>query len=128
MVAPTRAPLHNSSSKYPTIGRSKASDARTPNDGMIQNLNLDFNVMRLQTIMESIQRMAHEGSPLIALAQQGAKMAIYVIAQRLASNPRGEPSFSNRSDNKANWAQSEAAASASGNHHLANNDARRQIT
>jgi hypothetical protein len=34
-----------------------------PNDGMIQNLNLDFNTMRLQIIKESIQRMAHEGSP-----------------------------------------------------------------
>jgi hypothetical protein len=35
MVAPTGAPLHNSSSRYSTIGRSEASDARTPNDGMI---------------------------------------------------------------------------------------------
>jgi hypothetical protein len=47
MVAPTGAPLQNSSSKYPTIGRSKASDARTLNDGMIWNLNPDFNVVRL---------------------------------------------------------------------------------
>jgi hypothetical protein len=52
-----------------------------PNDGMIQNLNLDFNTMRLQIIKESIQRMAHEGSPLVALAHQGAEAANYVIAE-----------------------------------------------
>jgi hypothetical protein len=40
-----------------------------PNDEMIRNLNLDFNVVRLQTIMESIHHMAPEGSPLVALAQ-----------------------------------------------------------
>jgi hypothetical protein len=39
---------------------------------MIQNLNPEFNVVRLQTIMETIQRMAPEGSPLVALAHQGA--------------------------------------------------------
>jgi hypothetical protein len=35
----------NSSSRYPTIGRSEASDARMTNDEMIQNLNLDFNAI-----------------------------------------------------------------------------------
>jgi hypothetical protein len=69
MVAPVETPSHNSSSRYPTIGRSEASDAWTPNDGMIKNLNLDFNVVWLQTIMESIQCMAPEDSPLVALAQ-----------------------------------------------------------
>jgi hypothetical protein len=47
MVAPTGAPSHNNSSIYPTIRRSEAFDARTPNDGMIRNLNSDFNAMRL---------------------------------------------------------------------------------
>jgi hypothetical protein len=47
MVAPARAPSHNSSKRYPTIGRSEASDARTFNDGMIRNLNPDFNAIRL---------------------------------------------------------------------------------
>jgi hypothetical protein len=47
MVASAGAPSHNSSSRYPTIGRSEASDARTPSDGMIWNLNPDFNVVRL---------------------------------------------------------------------------------
>jgi hypothetical protein len=98
MVALAGAPSHNSSSRYPTIGRSEASDARTSNDGMIQNLNLDFNVVWLQTIMESIQRMTPEGSPLVALAQQGAESANYVIAQRSADNLRGEPSIGNRSN------------------------------
>jgi hypothetical protein len=35
MVAPDGAPLHNSSSRYPTIRRLEASDAQMPNDGMI---------------------------------------------------------------------------------------------
>jgi hypothetical protein len=55
MVAPVGGPSHNSSSRYPTIGRSEASDAQTPNDEMIQNLNPDFDAIHLQTIMESIQ-------------------------------------------------------------------------
>jgi hypothetical protein len=57
------------------------SDARTPNDEMIQNLNPNFNVVRLQTIMESIQRITPEVSPLIALVQQGAEVANHVIAE-----------------------------------------------
>jgi hypothetical protein len=36
---------------------------------LVRNLNTDFNVVRLQTIMESIQCMAPEGSPLLFLAQ-----------------------------------------------------------
>jgi hypothetical protein len=91
MVASAEDPSHNSSSRYPTIGRSEAFDARTPNNGMIQNLNLDFSTGRLQTIMESIQRMAPKGSPLIALAQQGAVAANLIIAERSASNPWREP-------------------------------------
>jgi hypothetical protein len=95
MVAPTRGLSQNSSSRYPTIRRSEASDARTPNDGMI--LNLDFSAIRLQTIMESIQRMAPEGSPLVALVQQGAEVANVIIAQRSTDNPRGEPSIGDQS-------------------------------
>jgi hypothetical protein len=60
MVASTGGPSQNSSSRYPTIEMSNAE--------MIQNLNLDFNVIRLQTIMESILWMAPEGSLLVALA------------------------------------------------------------
>jgi hypothetical protein len=88
-------PRLESLSRYPTIGRSEASDARTPNDGMIQNLNLDFNAICLQTIMESIQRMTPEVSPLVALTQQGAEVANVIIAQRSVGNPLGEPSVGN---------------------------------
>jgi hypothetical protein len=92
MVASNGDPSHHSSSRYPTIGMSEASNARTPNAGMIRNLNPDFNVVWFQTIMESIQRMAPEGSPLMALAQQGAEVANLVVAERLVGNPQREPS------------------------------------
>jgi hypothetical protein len=81
MVASAGAPSHNSSSRYPTIRRSEAPDAWMSNDGMIYNLNPDFNAVHLQTIMEIIQRMPPEGSSLIALAQQGDEAANYVIAE-----------------------------------------------
>jgi hypothetical protein len=35
MVASARGPSQNGSSRYPTIGRSEASNAQTPNDGII---------------------------------------------------------------------------------------------
>jgi hypothetical protein len=50
--------------------------------------------------MDSIQRMAPEGSRLVALAQQGAEAANFIIAQWLADNPRGEPFIGNRSGKK----------------------------
>jgi hypothetical protein len=128
MVTPNGDPSHNSSSRYPIIGRLEVFDTRTPNDGMIRNLNPDFNAIRFQTIMESIQRMAPEGSPLVVLAQQGAEVANVVVAQRSVDNPRGEPSVGNRSDGRGKRARSEAAASVSGNHRLADNDARQRIT
>jgi hypothetical protein len=44
-------------------------------------------------IMESIQRMALEGSPLVAMPQQGVKPTNNVIiAELLAENQRAEPS------------------------------------
>jgi hypothetical protein len=128
MVAPVGGPSHNNSSRYPTIGRSEASDARTSNDGMIRNLNPNFNAIQLQTIMESIQWMAPEGSPLVALAQQGAEAVNFVITQRSADNPRGELFVGNRSNDQAKRARSEEVASASGNHHLADNNSCRWIT
>jgi hypothetical protein len=54
MVAPNEDQLRHSSSGYPTIRRSEASDAQTPSTGLIQNLNPDFNVVRVQAIMETI--------------------------------------------------------------------------
>jgi hypothetical protein len=69
MVAPDGDRVCNSSSGYPTIGRSEAYDAQTPSTGLVRNLNPDFNVVRVQVIMETIQRMAPDGSPLALLAQ-----------------------------------------------------------
>jgi hypothetical protein len=89
--APNGDLSHNSFSRYSTIGGLEASDAQTPNLGMVQNLNLNFNTMWFQTIMESIQCMVPEGSPLIALMQEGVEAANLVIAERLADNPRREP-------------------------------------
>jgi hypothetical protein len=47
MVPLNRDPSHNNSNRYPTIRRSEASEHRTPNDGMIWNLNSDFDAIRL---------------------------------------------------------------------------------
>jgi hypothetical protein len=55
-------------------------------------------------------------------------VANVVVAQRSASNPRGEPSVDNRSNDRGKRARSEAASSASGNRRLADNDARQWIT
>jgi hypothetical protein len=54
MVGPTRGDSQNSSSMYPIISGSKASDTKTPSSNIVQDLNSDFNTVRLQTIMESI--------------------------------------------------------------------------
>jgi hypothetical protein len=92
MVAPNEDQPCHSSSGYPTIGRSEASDARTPSTGLIRNLNLDFNVVRVQAIMETIQRMAPDDSPLALLPQQGAEAANLVIEGKSTGVPRREPS------------------------------------
>jgi hypothetical protein len=63
------------------------SNARTSNNRIIQNLNPDFNGIRFQTIMESIQWITPEGSPLVALAQEEAEAVNFIIAQRLTGNP-----------------------------------------
>jgi hypothetical protein len=75
--------------------------------------------------MVSIQRMAHKGFPLVALAQQGAEVVDLVIAERSTGNPWREPSVDN---DQVRRARSDASSSASGNHCLADNDARRWIT
>jgi hypothetical protein len=72
--------------------------------------------------------MTHECSPLVALAQQEAEVVNVIVAQRSTGNPQGEASVGNRSDDRGKRAQSEATASASGNRHLADNDARCRIT
>jgi hypothetical protein len=39
--------------------------------------------------------MSSEDSPLVALDQQGAEAVNFIIAQRSADNPRGEPYVGN---------------------------------
>jgi hypothetical protein len=55
--------------------------------------------------------MALDGSPLALLAQQGAQAVNLVVAEKLASIPRAEPS-AGRND-RVGRARSEAASSAS---------------
>jgi hypothetical protein len=126
MVAPNEDQPRHSSSGYPTIRRSEASDARTPSTGLIRNLNLDFNDVRVQAIMETIQRMAPDGSPLALLAQQGTEAVNLVVAEKSTGVPRREPSDGH--NDRARCARSEVASSFSPNRLLAGNDARRRIT
>jgi hypothetical protein len=87
MVAPNEDQPRHSSSGYPTIGRSEASDARTPSTGLIQNLNSNFNVVRVQAIMETIQWMAPDGSSFALLTQQGAEAMNLVVAEKSTGVP-----------------------------------------
>jgi hypothetical protein len=120
MVAPNGDRSHNSSSGYPTIGRSERSNAQTPSMGLAQNLNPNFNVVRVQAIMETIQHMAPDGSPLALVAQQRAEAVNLIVAEKSASGPRRESSAGH--NDRARHAQSEAVSSASPNQHLAEND------
>jgi hypothetical protein len=126
MVAPNEDQPHHSSSRYPTIRRSEASDARTPSTGLIRNLDPYFNAVRVQAIMETIQWMAPDGSPLALLAQQGAEAANLVVAEKSTDVPRREPSGGH--NDRARRARSEVASSFIPNRHLVRNDARRRIT
>jgi hypothetical protein len=126
MVAPNEDQPRHSSSGYPTIRRSEALNARTPSTGLIRNLNPDFNVVRVQAIMETIQRIAPDGSPLARLAQQGAEAVNLVVAEKSTSVPRREPSGGY--NDRARRARSEVTSSFSPNRRLAGNDARRRIT
>jgi hypothetical protein len=92
MVAPNGDRFRNSSSGYPAIGRSETSDAQTPSTGLVRNLNPDFNAVWVQVIMETIQRMPRDGSPLALLAQQGDEATNLIVAEKSASGSRREPS------------------------------------
>jgi hypothetical protein len=126
MVVPNGDRSSNTSNKYPTIGRSEASDARIPSDGLARNLNLDFNVVRVQSIMETIQRMAPDGSPLAVLAQQGADAANLIVAEKSTDVPRRDPSIGG--NDRARRVRSEAASSTSPNCRLSEHNAWRRIT
>jgi hypothetical protein len=71
---------------------------------LVWNLNLDFNVVRVQAIMETIQ----------------------LIAEKSAGIPRREPSIDD--NDQARCARSEAASSTSPNRHLSEHDAWWRIT
>jgi hypothetical protein len=59
---------------------------------LVQNLNTDFNAVQVQAIMEIIQLMALDGSPIAVLAQQGVEAVNLVIAEMSAGVPRMKPS------------------------------------
>jgi hypothetical protein len=126
MVAPNGDQSHNSSSKYPTIGISEVSDAWMPSGGLDQNLNPDFNAVWVQAIIETIQCMVPDGSPLVVLAQQGIETVNLVVVEKLVGVPRREPSVND--NDRARCARSEAALSASPIHRLSAHDARQSIT
>jgi hypothetical protein len=94
MVPPNGDRKSNTFSRYSTIGRSEASDAQTPSGGLAQNLNPDFNAVWVHAIMETIQCIALDGSPLAILAQQGAEAVNLIVTEKSASVPRREPSVS----------------------------------
>jgi hypothetical protein len=54
---------------------------------LVQNLNPYFNAIRVQAIMETIQRIALDGSPLALLAQQGVEAANLVVTEKSAGVP-----------------------------------------
>jgi hypothetical protein len=80
-------------------------------------LNPDFNDVRVQAIMQIIQRMAPDGSPFVVLAQQGAKAANLVIAKKSTGVPRRETSIGDNDLAKC------ASSSASPNRRLSEHDA-----
>jgi hypothetical protein len=51
---------------------------------LVRNLNPNFNAIRVQAIMETIQPMAPDGSPLAVLAQQVAEATNLVITEKSA--------------------------------------------
>jgi hypothetical protein len=96
MVGLGRAYSYNSSIKYPMIRGSTTSNAWTPSNQVVQNLHPDFNTIRLQTIMESIQRLAPKDSSLVALAQQGAEAVVQIAVVEPSRGDRcSEPSVGN---------------------------------
>jgi hypothetical protein len=126
MVAPNGVASNNTSSRYPTIGRSEASGARTPISGLVQNLNPDFNAVWVQAIMETIQCMTPDGSPLAILAQQGDEVANLIVTEKSVDIPRREHFVSD--NDRVRRVRSEAVSSTSPNCRLSEHDAWRRIT
>jgi hypothetical protein len=76
--------------------------------------------------MKTIQRMAPDGSSLALLAQQGAEMETFIVAEKSANIPQGELSAGRNI--RARHARSEAASSTSPNRRLSEHDVHRRIT
>jgi hypothetical protein len=114
IVAPNDDRSSNTSNRYPTIKRSEASDYQTPSGGLAQNLIPDFNTVWVQSIMEIIQRMTPDGSPLTILAQQGAEAANLIVVEKSADVPWRAPSVGG--NDRARHARSEATSLTSPNH------------
>jgi hypothetical protein len=70
--------------------------------------------------METIQRMAPDGSPLAILAQQRAEAANFIITKKLAGVPWREPSVSG--NDRVSHVRSEAVSSACSNRRLSEHD------
>jgi hypothetical protein len=49
---------------------------------LARNLNPNFNAVRVKVIMETVQRMAPDGSPIAVLAQQGAEAANLIVVEK----------------------------------------------
>jgi hypothetical protein len=129
MVGHSRVDSRNNSSKYPMIRGSMMSDAQTPSNRVVQNINPDFNAVQPQTILESIQCMTHQDSPVATLVQQGAEAVVQItVAELSITNQQGKPSIGNRSDDWGKRARSEEASSISGGKRLVDSDTCHQIT
>jgi hypothetical protein len=124
MGGPNGDRSHNNSSRYPTVGRSEASDAQTPRGGLVRNLNPDINAG--PSYYGNHPAHGARWLPLAILAQQGIEAANLVIIEKSASIPRREPSVSD--NDRTRHARSEVASSTSPNRHLSEHDAWRCIT
>jgi hypothetical protein len=90
---------------------------------VVLNLNPYFNVVWLQTITESIQRLVPQYSPLVALAHHGVEAVDQiVVAEPSMDNQQGEPSIGNRSNDQAKHVRSKEASSASAKRRLTKGD------
>jgi hypothetical protein len=85
MVAPNRDRSRNSSSEYPTIGRSEASDAQTRSAGLVQNLIPDFNAVRVQAIHGDYPAYSTRWFSSCTYGSARAEAANLVIAEKSAS-------------------------------------------
>jgi hypothetical protein len=111
MGAPNGDRSHNNSSRYPTVGRSEASDAQTPRGGLVRNLNPDINAGPSYYGNHPVH--GARWLPLAILAQQGIEAANLVIIEKSASVPRREPSVGD--NDRTRHARSEVASAASPN-------------